>query len=265
MKVQGMKNNYRKNFSFIDLIPDKFNNKINFIVSTRHGGISKAPYDQLNLSFNVGDEQGAVEYNRKVFFDKAGCNGAHVYKPEQIHGDNIVEIKNNDPYLIKAADALITKEKNAVLSVMTADCMPILIFDPVNKAFGIIHAGWKGAFLFLPGKTLRKMTKAFKTRPYDCLAVLGPAICSDCYEVNNDLVEKNTETFRFGELGIIRNNSKIYLDLVEINSEILLAAGLKKGNIHKTGLCTSCLPEFFYSHRRDGGKTGRMMSLAWME
>lgn len=255
MKVPDMKKN-NNGAKLINLIPDRLKNKINFIIST---------CNSLNLSFNTGDEKGSVEYNRKIFFKEAGFIESIIYQPEQIHGDNIVEIKNNGPYLIPAADALITKEKKTVLSVMTADCMPILIYDPVNEAFGIIHSGWKGTLLFLVNKTLDKMTKAYNTKASDSYAVLGPAICSDCYEINEDLVNKTRDAFKGNEVGIKRKNNKIYMDLAEINTVLLQDAGLKKDNIYKTGFCTSCLRDLFYSYRRDHGKTGRMMSLAWME
>ncbi|MDD5771881.1 MAG: peptidoglycan editing factor PgeF [bacterium] len=256
MKIPKMeKNSNSPNYKVLNLIPDIFKNKINFIISTRNSS---------NLSFNTGDNRESVEYNRKIFYQNAGCNGNNVYLPEQIHGDNIVEIKENDLYLIPGTDALVTKEKKTVLSIMTADCLPILIYDPINEAFGIIHSGWKGTLLFLVTKTLDRMTKAFNTKAKDCHAVMGPAICSDCYEINDDLANKTKEAFKGKEIGIKRKNNKIYFDLVGINSLLLREAGLEKENIHKTGLCTSCLPGQFYSHRRDLGKTGRMMSLAWM-
>ncbi|MEW6088977.1 MAG: peptidoglycan editing factor PgeF [bacterium] len=260
-----MKQNSKNGVNVLNLMPEMFSPKFKFLISTRAGGVSKPPYDSLNLSFNVGDKKEDVVFNREKFFDLNGFRENNIAKPEQTHGEKIAEVKTGVNLCFPATDALITREKGVVLSVMTADCLPIMVFDVFNQIIVLIHSGWRGTLLFLAYKTVKKMKTDFNTKARDCYAVLGPAICSNCYSINNDLADKTTKAFNGREIGLKRKNGKIYFDLVETNTILLRNAGLKSENIYPSNFCTSCQPALFFSHRRDYGETGRMMSLAWME
>lgn len=257
----------KNGLNFLELLsPDnKPFKSFKFIVTSRQGGISPYPYNSLNLSYRVGDDKKNVDFNRKKLFQSINCEEKNFFYSGQIHGDGIVCVKEGGVNYLPQADALITNEKNIFLSILVADCLPIMIFDPHRKVFGIAHCGWRGTILYLAQKTVGKMQELFSVKPSNCKAILGPSICSNCYEIREDLIEKVKDSFRDNEIGIKWKDGKIFLDLVEINVELLKLIGLKEENIYLTNLCTFENSALFFSHRRDNGKTGRMMVVGWME
>lgn len=237
------------------------------VFSSRLGGISKAPYNSLNLGYHVGDDiQDAVE-NRRRLCDALGWSLEHTVSGEQIHGDCVKVVTREDrgkgaftyASALAETDALVANQHGIVLSSFYADCVPLFFFDPVKKVVALAHAGWKGTFLAIGQKTIAEMQKVFRTVPEDCLVAIGPSIGACCYEVD----EKLYQTFkgRFTWLDkVFKSNGegKWRLDLWKTNYIQLLEMGIREENIIESRICTSCNTELFFSHRKENGRTGRM-------
>ena len=239
-------------------------------LSTRFGGVSKPPYDSMNLALHVGDEDADVAENRRQFLGLLGLDFERLTTPEQIHGDNIVRVGDAEAgrgrlsYAdsIPATDALMTDVPGIPLMLCFADCTPILLFDSVHRTAAIAHGGWKGTVRSIAVKTVRAMAEAFGTRPKDCLAGIGPAIGPCCYEVGGEVAEKFRKAFpRFADKLISDRDGKIHLDLWQANRLQLAEAGLLPENIETAGLCTACNARTFFSYRAEGPTTGRIAAV----
>ncbi|MCX5726436.1 MAG: peptidoglycan editing factor PgeF [Candidatus Saganbacteria bacterium] len=180
-------------------------------------------------------------------------------EPKQVHGDKVEEIKTEKGPL--EADALITNKPGIVLSVRTADCVPIFILDSENKAIGLIHAGWKSSIAQIARKTIQKMENCYSTNPANCLIGIGPSIGRCCYEIGDEVVRKLKASIKTSESFLTKTpDGKWDLDLGLLNKEMLLEEGAREENFTISHLCTSCRKDLFYSYRRDG-KTGRMFAI----
>jgi YfiH family protein len=174
------------------------------------------------------------------------------------------------PPPIAGADALITACRGAMLAMRFADCVPVLLYDPIHEAVGLAHAGWRGSAAGIAGRTVRAMTQVFGTRPQDLLAGIGPAIGRCCYEVDRPVIQHFSAHFPWWRDVVADDAARLYLDLWEANRRQLLDAGLAEGQIAVAGICTACHPEDFYSHRREhrhgqqgkeAGATGRFTAV----
>lgn len=239
-------------------------------ISTRHGGVSTGAYASLNLGLHVSDEQAAVVENRRIF-----CKGLQV-EPErtvtcqQVHGSNIVRVSKAEAgagfadyeTAIADTDALITNEVGLPLMLFFADCTPILLADPVHKAVGLAHGGWKGTVAAIAAQTVAMMRQEFGSRPEDLLAAIGPAIGPCCYAVGTEVAQQFRQAFPDFQAQILREeDGEIKLDLWQANALQLQAAGLKPEHIEVAGVCTACHNKQFFSYRADKGKTGRIAAL----
>ena len=236
-------------------------------VSTRFGGVSKPPYDSMNLALHVGDKETDVVENRRRFLGWLGLDFARLTTPEQVHGDTIVCVSEAEAGCgrlsyadsIPATDALMTDVPGIPLMLCFADCTPILLFDPVRRAAAIAHGGWKGTVRSIAAKTVRAMAEAFGTRPEDCLAGIGPSIGACCYEVGDDVAGKFREAFpQFADEIVSEHNGVIHLDLWKTNRLQLEEAGLLPDHIDTAGVCTACHARTFFSYRAEGPTTGRI-------
>lgn len=239
-------------------------------ISTRIGGVSLPPYRALNLAYHVGDAPKAIAENRRRYCDALGIDINSLVVTQQVHGSSIAVVDSSQAGCgahshedaIPDMDAMITTSRCVVLAVLTADCVPVLIVDPVGKAIGVAHAGWRGTLSLIAARTILEMRDTFGTKPADCLITLGPAICSCCYTVGKDIISQFHHTFG-PEPCIARNK----LDLHRAVEIQLIDAGVEKHNIssmearHAVPACTACNLAMFYSHRAEGGRTGRMMSV----
>jgi len=221
--------------------------------STRKGGVSVPPYDALNLGLNTEDDPEAVGENIRRFCAAAGIEAGRIAFTSQVHGDRVQAVR--DPGVYEAADGLVTDIPGLVLSVQVADCAPVFLYDPVRKAAGIAHAGWKGSVLGIAAKTVLAMSEAFGSRPGDLQAGIGPSIGPCCYEVGADVAEKFPEEYL--------NGNK--LDLWRYNFDLMKRTGIRSGSISVSGLCTRCHPDWFFSHRAESGKTGRMLGVIGLD
>ena len=158
-------------------------------------------------------------------------------------------------------DGLVTDEPGVVLTTFYADCVPLYLIDPVHKAIGLSHSGWRGTKGRMGQATICKMTEVYGTNPQDLIAAVGPSICQDCYEVSEDVIEEFKKAFdgkHWESLFYKKDNGRYQLNLWEANRIIFMEAGVLPENIHMPNLCTCCNPEFLFSHRASGGKRGNL-------
>ncbi|MHB8158282.1 MAG: polyphenol oxidase family protein, partial [Desulfocucumaceae bacterium] len=164
--------------------------------TTRHGGVSRGGFGSLNLAMHVGDDQGAVLENRKRICSVLGVDPEDMVVGHQVHGDSVCLVTRDHrgrgaldlQDAIPETDALITNCPGLLLSSYYADCVPVMIMDPVKKAIALVHAGWKGTAKRIAATTIKAMSGAFGTNPGDCLAVIAPSI-GPCYEVDQPVFE----------------------------------------------------------------------------
>lgn len=186
----------------------------------------------------------------RVFKDKFTLK--NLSKNKQIHSNIVNKIDGKNIGQIIDGDAIITNEKNVPLMILTADCVPVILIDTKNKAVGLAHAGWRGTYQKICEETLKAMKESYNTNQEDIFAIIGPSIGSCCYEVSYDLIEKFTKLLPNTDKNIyeIRNN-KYYLNLWEINTQILKDFGVLKSNIINMNICTSCNCDRFFSYRKN--------------
>ena len=240
--------------------------------TARTGGVSRTPFNNLNLSYNVGDEESRVAENRKIILDALSIDYRTVVTAQQVHKDKIALVRKEDKGKgafkyskgIAQTDALITDIPGIPLLMCYADCVPIFILDPVKKAIALIHSGRKGTELELTLKTLFKMKKIFETNPRSCLAAIFPSIGPCCYNIKeeNKIDDYWLNEVKYNDEPIsLQNKSGRSLDLRKANYGQLIKAGLPEKNIFVNQICTADHPELFFSYRRDKGNTGRMAAI----
>ncbi len=219
------------------------------IVSTRTGGVSTSPYDSLNLGANTQDDPDSVEENRRRFLSALEITEKDIARPGQVHSTFVRQVYGGG--FFPETDGLITDRPGVILSVQTADCIPLFLLDTASPSAGLIHVGWRGAQAGIIDRSLDLMRIRCNADPVKIQAVVGPCIGPCCYAVGPEVVRLFPRTV------IIKNH--LYLSAFVIGE--LTKHGLNNDNIHNMDLCTSCKRDLFFSHRRDKGVTGRMMSL----
>ena len=236
--------------------------------STREGGVSTGYWASMNLSFTRGDREENVRENFRRIAGAVGFETKDLVLSDQTHTTNVRLISADDrgagflrPKDYHDVDGLITDTPGVVLSTFYADCVPLFFADPVHRAVGLSHSGWRGSAGRMGEVTLSKMSDAFGTRPSDVVCGIGPSVCQDCYEVSPEVAERFMEMFApcyHADILYKKENGKYQLDLWEVNRRILMEAGVKEENIHIAGLCTACNPDFLFSHRISGNKRGNL-------
>ncbi len=207
---------------------------------TRRGGVSKEPYDSLNISSKVGDDPAAVEKNRSLI--REAMDGRSSAWSRQVHADNVVRV--SEAGFAGEADSLVTEETDLSLVVAVADCVPVALVG--GRGVGMVHSGWSGTLSGAVGKTARELGEAAVG------AYVGPCIRGCCYEVSEELAEEFARKFGPGVV------SGRHLSLPAAIRADLERAGVEE--IHDLGLCTGCRPDLFYSHRKQGPLTGRNLA-----
>lgn len=243
-------------------------------ISTRLGGVSKSPFDSLNLALHVGDNPEDVLSNRKIFAQSLGLNAEDIVTPNQVHGENIFRVEKNHRGrgslnyndAIPETDALITDVPNLPLMLCFADCVPIMFVDVENRAAGIAHGGWKGTMKKIAAKTFRAMQENFGTQAENCLVGIGASIGPCCYEVGDEVFQTCKEVFPAHVEKLITNrDGKIFLDLWQANKIQLQEVGLPEKNIDVAGECTCCNHNWYFSYRaarkNNFPETGRIAAL----
>ncbi len=182
---------------------------------------------------------------------------------DQVHGENIVTVDDLNVLDVRTvhADAMITAVPGIAVGIETADCVPVLLFDPKKPAVAAVHAGWKSTVKKIVQKAVHRMHEEFGSDPTRLIAAIGPAIGPECYEVDEHVMGKVRDAFSFwNEVSTPRGDDHWSLDLLKANKLELLQIGLAEQNVHALGLCTSCRRDLFYSYRAEG-RTGRILSV----
>ena len=226
-------------------------------VFTRHGGVSPDPWHSLNLGSTVGDAPDKVAENRQRLFSALDRPVRSVFDAWQVHSANVVVAdrpRNDRPHT--KGDIILTDDPGVTLLMRFADCVPILLFDPRRRAIGIAHAGWLGTVRRAAEFAVQAMVQTFQSDPADMLAGLGPSIGPDHYTVGAEVVEQIEGSFgRAASRHLDHRNGKTYLDLWSANRALLQEQGVVQ--IEVAQICTACHTNDWYSHRSEGGKTGR--------
>jgi len=226
--------------------------------TTRHGGVSGPPYLSNNLAFHVGDDPADVIENQTRLAQTLGYDLRKLVHMRQIHSDRVVIVDpaTDDFEHPPECDALITNEPGIPLMVMTADCTPLLIFDPRRNVIAVVHAGRAGALKGIVPKTIEKMHTTFGSRLEDVRAVLGPSIHSCCYEVGEEIADAvREEGFGFAT---VERKGRFYLEVNAIIKKQLHDLGILQEHIEDLGICNACEHGEFFSYRADRQKTGRI-------
>lgn len=233
--------------------------------STRIGGVSKGYFSSMNLSFKRGDDEACVRENFRRIGRAIGFDPEDLVMSSQVHDTRIrvAGIKDKGDGFLRPTeeniDALITDEPGVPLLTGYADCVPLIFYDPIKGVTGMAHSGWRGTAARIGAKFVTFMEDRYGSNPEDVIAVIGPSICADCYEVGRDVAEVFEETFTPEEAAqILRPGApeKYQLDLWKANEIILLGSGIRRENLDITDLCTSCNKDLLFSHRASHGKRG---------
>lgn len=235
--------------------------------TTRHGGYSTGQYSSFNCNHYCGDNPKDVERNRKLLADIMPCSPKEFVIPHQIHSTevrkidwgfvNAGDVEKKD--IIEGVDAVISDIPGICLCISTADCIPVLCYDVHNKAIAAIHAGWRGTVARIVEKTLTQMRKEYGTRTQDVVAVIGPGISLHAFEVGDEVYNAFHDA-GFDMDAISCKYSKWHIDLWEANRLQLISSGVNPYNIEMSGICTYTENEDFFSARRLGINSGRIIS-----
>jgi YfiH family protein len=241
---------------------------VDFIVHafcTRLGGVSRGAYDNLNFSFREGDPTDRVSKNWEMLAAAFEVPFGQFLVVNQIHEDRILLIDQEHPKPSENQplqyDAILTDRPGLAIGIKTADCVPILMVDPVRRVIGAVHAGWKGTALGIAAKAVDALLSRYLSKPSDLIVAVGPAIGPCCYQVDEVVFESMSgQTGRDSLFRSCREKRKWMLDLPLANRLQLERAGILSRNIVASGFCTACRGDFFFSHRREKGKTGRHLN-----
>ncbi len=225
------------------------------VQTTRHGGVSPKPFASLNLGHNTPDNPANILRNRQILCNHLGISPSSLVTADQVHGTTVCEAVEGGHYS-GGHDAFITDRKNVFLGILTADCYPILLYDPEHKAAGAVHAGWKGTAAKGLGKTIETMQERFGTTPSSCLAYIGIGISGSAYEVGREVADCFS-----GKYLTTSPDGRILLDLASANLDQLLGAGIPENRIEVSSFCTVSNNRVFFSYRKEKGQTGRMIAL----
>ena len=228
--------------------------------TTRLGGVSSGNLESLNISHHRGDTPENVERNYQILADALHFAVDRLVLSHQIHSDIVRTVTRQDHmgldhHAYPQCDALITREPGTALAIFTADCTPILLYDPVTRAVGAVHAGWRGTAMDIAGKAVHKMVEAFGCKPENIRAAIGPNIGGCCFETDKDVPDAMLKAFGEAVETYIRPfGDKFYVNLKEINRYALNRAGVS--HIEISDACTACSHQRFWSHRVTRGLRG---------
>ncbi len=235
--------------------------------TTREGGVSQGIFSSLNLSYTRGDEKAAVDENFHRAAVSLHAEISDFVLTDQTHTANVRTVTRADcgkgitvnrDYT--DTDGLVTNEPGIVLAAFFADCVPLFFADPVRRAVGVSHSGWRGTIARMGRQTIRVMQEAYGSRPQDIICAIGPSVCQTCYEVSGDVAERFMEEFP-GEgrkLCYPSAPGKFQLNLWKANEIVLRDAGILKEHLAVTNICTCCNPGLLFSHRATNGKRGNL-------
>ena len=236
--------------------------------STRLGGVSPAPWDSLNLGANRGDEAGNVAENFRRFRAAIGDPGGALVKNHQVHGTRVRSVTAADaeapelPAMVDA-DGLVTDRPGVTLTVFSADCLPILFYDPVRRCIAAVHAGWRGTAAGIAARAVEAMVERYGCRAENIRAAIGPGISHCCFETTGDVPQALRAHLGAAAEGCITDhrNGKFHVDLKLANRIWLENSGVRPEHIAVCDACTACDREDFWSHRLVGTERGSMAAM----
>ncbi len=235
-------------------------------VFTRRGGVSLPPYDSLNVGSTVGDDPDRVRVNHERIAGVIGAEDTSFRTTWQVHGAEVLVARRDQAqsWPPPQADGIITAENDLPLIMRYADCVPIMLVDPVRHVIGMAHAGWRGTLAGIGPATIRAMHEVYGSQPQDIVAGIGPSIGPCCYEVGPEVIAQMREVFpEADDLIVPPNNGRgAYLDLWKATEYALRSAGVQFVEVAR--LCTRCHSHEFYSHRAEAGRTGRFGAILMM-
>lgn len=246
---------------------------ISHAFTTRCGGVSQPPFDSLNLSSKAGDSQFNVRENISRLSGKLSIK-EDLFFLDQVHGNKVLTVGENSANMDdRQFDSAISKSQNLPLAIVTADCLPLLIYDPERKAIGAVHAGWRGTSCGIVEKTIIAMKTNFDCSVKDMVVAMGPSIGPCCYEVDKLVLdaflqrgERGVEEWSSASESSLKDSEKRWsFNVSEANRVQLLRLGIKEKNISSQSDCTCCRGDLFFSYRRDGAKTGRLGAIIMMK
>ena len=236
--------------------------------STRKGGVSTGIYESMNLTFNLEDDPENVSENFRRMAAALHTVPEKMVYSKQTHTTNVLKIEEHHKGMgivrerdFDNIDGLVTNVPGICLVTFYADCVPLYFVDPVKKAIGLSHSGWRGTVGKIGKVTIELMQKTYGSDPEDIIAAIGPSICRDCYEVSGDVIQQFRESFDeayWPELFYKKENGKYQLDLWRANERIFTEAGIREDHIAVTNVCTHCNPDILFSHRTTGDKRGNV-------
>jgi YfiH family protein len=233
-------------------------------VFTRLGGVSNGPFATLNVGSSVGDDPAAVAENHARVYARLGVTADRVSSARQVHGNQIAVVSDTGAgQIYPLTDGLLTATPGVALLLRFADCQPILLYDPVHHAIGLVHAGWRGVALSIAHRAVQRMQSAFGSDPSSLIACLGPAVGPCCYVVGDNVASAMGYALPNWRQAMKREENGWRLDLPGANAQQLAAAGVQ--HVEQAAMCTACRSQEFFSHRASGGRTGRFAVGAYLE
>ncbi|MBN2255730.1 MAG: peptidoglycan editing factor PgeF [Deltaproteobacteria bacterium] len=229
---------------------------------TRWGGVSRGRFSNFNFSVSEGDGREQVEENWAILSNAFAIPEASFVTVRQVHEDGILIIDDDAPVGAGGNgeyDAIVTNRPGIAVGVKTADCVPLLLFDPVRTVIAAVHAGWRGTAKGIAATTISRFRERYSTRVEDLIAVIGPSIGPCCYEVDR-IVRDAMKDDGAGVFTPSDNHDRWMFDLPRANWRQILDAGVPPANIIDAAPCTSCHRDIFFSHRGEGGTTGRQFN-----
>lgn len=234
---------------------------VNHGFSTRLGGVSKGCWATMNISTTRGDDPEDVRENQRRIAGAIGVQPEDMTFTNQTHTTNVAVVKAGDRgKRFQETDGMITDVPGICLVTFYADCVPLYFVDPVHRAIGLSHSGWRGTVNRMGKATIEAMRREYGSRPEELRCAIGPSICQDCYEVSGDVAVEFEQAFagHENEILIAKENGKYQLDLWKANEIVLLDAGVLPEHIEITDICTCCNPDLLFSHRASHGKRGNL-------
>ena len=271
--TEVLKRNLKNGVEYLTFPNIENTNMVSHLFSTRLGGVSEEHLATMNLSYTRGDKKDLVDENFRRIAKVLDRSIDDFVLSDQTHTVNVRKVTEADRGKgvvrerdYQDIDGLVTNVPGIVLSTFFADCVPLYFVDPVHKAIGLAHAGWRGTVSGIGKQTVALMQDSYESKPKDIIAAIGPSICQDCYEVSEDVAKQFYQIFpdteRAKKVLYYREETeegkKYQLNLWQANFELLLEAGILAEHICISDICTCCNPKYLFSHRASQGKRGNL-------
>ncbi len=271
-KTEGIQQRQKGDLEYLVFPKLEETGVVEHLFTTRTGGISSGIYSTMNLSFSRGDDPECVSENYRRIGEVLKVEPGHMVASKQTHTTNIHLVTEEDlgngitrPSAYDDIDGLATDIPGIALATFFADCVPLYFVDPVHKAIGLAHSGWRGTVAGMGACMVQFMQEHFQSDPRDLVAAVGPSICVDCYEVSEEVAEQFREGFPEEVLQKGKAPGKYQLDLWKANESILLKAGILPEHLSVTDVCTCHNPEYLFSHRASHGRRGNLAAFLMLK